>query len=178
MTEERNIYVSSDVSALLKIKESTLRKYCIMLEKVGYEFHKNELGHRGFFNNDVVTLRKLISLKNHPDMTLERACDAVMVWIKEEKVTEHDISETVVQDQHDERYNKLLEEFQQFKDQQFEFNKQLISKLEKQNEYINNRLEERDRKLMQEIRENLETRKMIAAAEEPKKGFWGKLFGR
>lgn len=51
------IYSSKDVAAILKIQESTLRKYCIMLEEVGYKFHKNELGHRGFLNDDVVALK-------------------------------------------------------------------------------------------------------------------------
>ena len=46
----RSLYSSSDVATLLKIQESTLRKYCIMFEKAGYKFHKNENSHRGFFD--------------------------------------------------------------------------------------------------------------------------------
>ncbi|MED1046120.1 hypothetical protein P4T54_16845 [Bacillus mycoides] len=51
----QSIYVSKDVA--------------IMLEEQGYHFHKNEHGHRGFMDNDVITLRKLIEIKSHPDMT-------------------------------------------------------------------------------------------------------------
>lgn len=74
----QSIYVSKDVATMLKIQESTLRKYCIMLEEQGYHFHKNEHGHRGFMDNDVITLRKLIEIKSHPDMTLKQACEAIM----------------------------------------------------------------------------------------------------
>lgn len=49
-----------------------------MLEEHGYHFHKNEHGHRGFMDNDVITLRKLIEIKSHPDMTLKQACEAIM----------------------------------------------------------------------------------------------------
>ena len=35
----QSIYVSKDVAIMLKIQESTLRKYCIMLEEQGYHFH-------------------------------------------------------------------------------------------------------------------------------------------
>ena len=46
-----------------------------------------------------------------------------------------------------------------------------------QQEYINNRLEERDRKLMKSIREIQETKKEIAGSQEAKKkGFFAKLF--
>lgn len=40
---------------MLKIQESTLRKYGIMLEEQVYQFHKNEHVHRGFMDNDVIT---------------------------------------------------------------------------------------------------------------------------
>ena len=59
----QSVYISKDVATMLKIQESTLRKYCIMLEEQGYHFHKNEHGHRRFMDNDVITLRKLIAIK-------------------------------------------------------------------------------------------------------------------
>ncbi|WP_368904886.1 hypothetical protein [Bacillus wiedmannii] len=80
------IYISKDVATLLKVQESTLRKYCIMLENHGYHFHKNEHGHRRFMDNDVITLRKLIEIKSHPDMTLKQACNAIMTWVKKRYV--------------------------------------------------------------------------------------------
>ncbi len=109
----QSIYVSKDVATMLKIQESTLRKYCIMLEEHGYHFHKNEHGHRGFLDNDVITLRKLIEIKSHPDMTLKQACNAIMTWVKEKDMSEVDTDVITETEQHDERYNELKEMIQQ-----------------------------------------------------------------
>jgi DNA-binding transcriptional MerR regulator len=53
----------------------------------------------------------------------------------------------------------------------------------KQEDYINNKLEERDQKLIQSLRESQETKKLllevqeqIAAAQETKKGFFSRFF--
>ena len=74
------VYGNSDIAGVLQIQESTLRKYCLLLEKSGYEFFKNEHGHRAFFDNDVIVLRKMISLKNDADMTLEDGCCSLEKW--------------------------------------------------------------------------------------------------
>ncbi|MDK8747717.1 DUF3967 domain-containing protein [Streptococcus agalactiae] len=166
---KQSIYNSSDMSTLLKIQESTLRKYCIMLEEAGYKFHKNELGHRGFLHNDVIALKRLIEIKKHPDMTIKQACNAVVTWIKETNVTDRDTDDITTSERHDERYNGLLNEFKEFKVQQEQFNKELINQLQKQQEYIQNSLLERDKNLMKAIRETQETQKLIAAAEEEKR---------
>lgn len=64
--------------------------------------------------------------------------------------------------------------------QQKEFNKALINKLDEQQRYIDERLNKRDETLMQSLRQSLENQKQLAAAkeEENKKGFWNKLFGK
>lgn len=50
-----------------------------------------------------------------------------------------------------------------------EFNKQLIEEFHGQHEYIENRLEERDRLLVESMRQTLEARKEITAAENMEK---------
>ncbi|MGE7885389.1 hypothetical protein [Bacillus sp. NPDC094077] len=72
------VYISKDVATMLKIQESTLGKYCIMLEEQGYHFHKKGHGHRNFMDKDVITLRKLIEMKSHPNITLKQAYNAIM----------------------------------------------------------------------------------------------------
>lgn len=165
------LYKSSDMATMLKIQESTLRKYCIMLEEAGYDFHKNEFGHRAFFNKDVMVLKRFIDTKNHPDMTLKQACNAVILWVKENDVTGRDITVVSDEERYNEGYNALLEEFEKFKTQQEEFNKELLEKLMDQQGYIQNSLLERDKKLMQAIRETQETKKIIATVQE-KKRWW------
>ena len=171
---KQSIYNSGDMAMLLNIQESTLRKYCIMLEEAGYKFHKNELGHRGFLHNDVIALKRLVEIKKHPDMTVKQACNAVVALVQESTVTNHDTTDITTQERHNERYNELLNEFKEFKIQQEQFNKELLSQLQKQQEYIQNSLLERDKNLMQAIRETQETQKLIAAAKEEKlmKKWW------
>ena len=160
------VYGSSDIADVLQIQESTLRKYCLLLEKSGYEFLKNEQGHRAFFDNDVIVLRKMIALKNDTDMTLEEAVKSVMAWRKGTDITVRDTEEK----QYIARYNDLMKEFKSFQEQQMNFNKELIQEVRSQREYIENRLEQRDQLLMQSIRESLEVRKEIAATQ--KKRWW------
>lgn len=167
------VYGNNDIAGVLQIKESTLRKYCVMLEKSGYEFLKNEHGHRAFFDNDVIVLRKMISLKNDADMTLEEAVKAVVAWKNGNDVVVSDTEEKP----YITRYSDLMEEFKTFQEQQLNFNKELIQEIRsqsqeirRQREYIEHRLEERDRLLIESIRTSLEVRKEIAATQ--KKKWW------
>lgn len=169
----QSIYISKDVAMMLKIQESTLRKYCIMLEEHGYKFHKNEHGHRGFLDNDVITLRKLIEIKSHPDMTLKQACNAIMTWVKEKDMSEVDTNVITENEQHDERYSELKEMIQQ----QNELLKKMAKKLDDQQRYIDEKLEKRDQQLMGAIREMQEEERVLletASASQEKKWykFW------
>ncbi|MDC3422861.1 DNA-binding protein, partial [Aquibacillus koreensis] len=78
--ENKVVYDTKQVAELLDVASSTVRKYCDYLEKSGYDFHKNEHGHRGFFDHDVIVFRKLIEYKRA--MSLEKATNAVMAWEK------------------------------------------------------------------------------------------------
>lgn len=158
------VYSSSDIADILKVKESTLRKYCLLLEKSGYDFLKNEHGHRAFFDHDVIVLRKMISLKSGADITLEEAVKSVIAWKNGNDITVNDTEEK--------RYNDLVEEFKMLQEQQINFNKELIQQIRNQQEYIEYRLEQRDRLLIQTIRETLEVRKEITAAKKKWWHFW------
>lgn len=48
------------------------------------------------------------------------------------------------------------------------FNRQLLLQLDKQQDYITSSLEERDRKLMESLRQTLETKQQIASAQSKK----------
>jgi len=164
----QSVYISKDVATMLKIQESTLRKYCIMLEEHGYHFHKNEHGHRGFLDNDVITLRKLIEIKSHPDMTLKQACSAIMTWVKEKDMSVVDTNVITENEQHNEQYNELKEMIQQ----QNDLLKQMAKKLDDQQRYIDERLGKRDQLLMQTIRESQEQKALLETAATNKKPWW------
>jgi hypothetical protein len=52
----------------------------------------------------------------------------------------------------------------------------LIEQLQKQQDYIDNKLEKRDQKLLETIREVQETKSLIESTES--KGFFARLFGK
>ena len=81
-------------------------------------------------------------------MTLEEAVKSVVAWKKGNDIT--------VSDTEEKRYNALIKEFKMFQEQQIHFNQKLLQEIRSQRTYIEHRLEERDRLLIQSIRETLE----------------------
>ena len=162
------VYGTKDVADMLGVQESTVRKYASLLEDFGYSYLKNEHGHRAFFDRDLIVLRKMLSLKNDADMTLEEAVKSVVAWNKGSDIAVSDTEEKP----YSVRYSDLVEEFKAFQQQQMEFNKELIQEIRHQREYIENRLEERDRLLLESMRQTLETRKELATADKKWWEFW------
>lgn len=180
MTLERDkVYSPTDIQELLGIDSSTLRKYAILLEKHGYHFLKNDRRHRGYFDKDIITLRKLLEFSKQPDMTLERSAKAVMTWVSEEDITVTVPTEVPLQPT-DERYNDMVERLirlEEHNKRQEAFNQELLHQLQKQQQYIQESLERRDKTLMETVREMQETKRLTAATEE-KKSWIAKLLGK
>lgn len=73
--------------------------------------------------------------------------------------------------------SEVLIQLQKDMNEQKNFNQSLLETLQKQQEYITIKLEERDRRLIESIREMQEVKKEIASSEEKKKkGFFTRLF--
>lgn len=156
------IYDTEMVSNILGVQSSTIRKYCALMQKFGYEFNKNNVGHRIFYSKDIAIIKEIVELKNSGSLTLTDAVQAIL---------NSDIADiTDIEPISNQSNEKLLKQFEEFKNQQMEFNKKLLEQLEKQDEYIKNSINERDQKLLAAIRESMETRKQIA--EEAKKSKW------
>lgn len=90
-------HAPEDISAILKIKPSTLRKYSLLLEQSGYAFKKNAHGHRWFDDTDIAALRKFITFKDSGGMTLEESASAVFLWSKGGDVAEQDTAHEATQ---------------------------------------------------------------------------------
>ncbi|WP_087973219.1 MerR family transcriptional regulator [Oceanobacillus rekensis] len=188
------IYNPADIAELLGVKESTLRKYSILLENAGYQFKRNNQNQRWYNDNDVIALQKLVTLKNNGDMSLKECAEAVCLWARGNDVTQ----ELTVTDNDTERYNndfmelkemvqkqnELLESHNKYQKMQMKLIKDLVQRLDQQESHMEIRLKERDKLLMQTISERLETQKQIAAAkeaeteEQQKQGFFIRLFKR
>jgi len=160
------IYNSKDLARNLEVQESTLRKYCLLLEEEGYKFHKNEHGHRGFLDSDIIVIRKILELKNESDITLKQATKSVIAW-RNGNVVADSVTD---KERYIMRYDELSKEFKAFREQQDKFNRELLSQLERQQEYINNKLEERDKNLMIAMKESMETQKLLAYNKQ--KSWW------
>jgi len=169
------VYSPSEISDALQIKESTLRKYCLLLEERGYEFTKNARGQRFYYDSDVITLRKFVTLKDN-GMTLEESAEGVVLWHKGNDSEETSIAPISTDMQNVmERYVSDMTEMKGMIHKQNEIIMNLSDKIDKQQEYINTNLAERDQKLMKALEDNIETQKQIASENE-KKGFWKRLF--
>ncbi|MED4008915.1 DUF3967 domain-containing protein [Priestia aryabhattai] len=169
--KQQKVYTAREVATLLAIQNTTVRKYSQLLEKEGYHIHKNELGHRGFFDKDVMVLRKIRELVKHPDMSLYQAINAVISTVGEDDVSDRDTEELVTY-QGTQRYEQLLKQFEDFKEEQMKFNQELLKQIQQRDEYISKKLENRDRELLDAVKGMQETQKLIAASEEKKKKWW------
>ena len=156
------MYDTEMVSKVLGVQSSTIRKYCALMQKYGYEFNKNSVGHRVFYKKDILIIKEIVELKNSGSLTLTDAVQTILNL---------DIADiTDIESMPSLSYEKLLKEFEEFKNQQMDFNKKLLEQLEKQDDYIKNSINEGDLKLIAAIKESIETRKQIA--EEKRKSWW------
>lgn len=174
------IYSPKDMTDILNIGDSTLRKWCIALEEQGYCFSRTENNKRLFTDNDLIVLKHFRQLVQVQNMNINNASILIATKYKDIKGTSFQ-SENSKNDNRslNTDFSRLFGEIEHLK----ELNKQLLLRINEQNEYIFNRLNnmedritKRDERLMQVLRETQETQKLIAAATEKKKGFWKKLF--
>lgn len=166
------VYSPAEVAKQLSCQVSTLRKYSILLENAGIKFNRNSQNQRWYSDNDIMTLRKFVTLKNNGDMDLKECANAVFLWINGNEVTQP-LTEI---DNATERSNSDITELKNMVHKQNELIGELSTRLDKQQEYINKRLNKHDDLLMQSLNESLETKKQIAAAVEKSKWwqFWKK----
>lgn len=76
----------AEVSKLLGISSSTLRKYCLLLEQHGIEFKRNANNSRTYNEEGVMALQKLITLIGSGDMSVEQAATVVGVGVQTDEM--------------------------------------------------------------------------------------------
>lgn len=170
------IYKPSDIMKKFDLKESLYKKYIAALEKEGYAFQKNQQGHRFFTTEDIEVLENFLELIRYDGMTIESVAKKIGEMKRHDGITiqkseSHDVMTlvekavtTALQAQEKELTSKFETQFQETQ----EFMKR-----------IETRTAERDKLLMQSIRESQETKKLllevkeqIAAANEKKNTWW------
>ncbi|MED3813406.1 DUF3967 domain-containing protein [Priestia megaterium] len=188
MDKTDKAYTPKEVNSLLDVSESTARKWCISLEKKGYMFIRNDRNQRLFTEHDLIALKKFQALLKETNMPMDNAADVIISRFG--KGTFEDRTLSVPEDSSGERRSlerseetikRLMEHIQiqeEYMKRQDEFNQNLLKRLDQQEKYMLSRLEERDRSLTDSLREMQQTQKLIAAAQEEKKGFLYRLFGK
>jgi DNA-binding transcriptional MerR regulator len=163
-------YFAKDVSLQLDMNPSTLRRWCIELEKAGYTFTRNEHNQRIFYERDFNAFRKLKELLSK-NLSMENAVSAVvsMDQVLSQTPTVHQnndgefrLSKRDLQEIIQEEVRKAIQEERESMLQAFE-------------RKMNDATEKRDHQLLTAIREIQETRLLLAATQEKKKRwfeFW------
>jgi DNA-binding transcriptional MerR regulator len=161
-------YFAKDVASDLQITTSTLRRWSIELEKIGYTFKRNEKEQRIYFERDFKAFRELKKLLSN-SVAFTDAIKAVVSMDLEGKnaqltpsVFDDNIrlSKRELTDLIHDTVKKAVEEEREVMFKAFEHK-------------MNNIIEQRDRQLTHEIRQSIEDRRLeIAAATQEKKIWW------
>lgn len=149
-------YWNHEVAQRLNMGKSTLRRWCLELEKQGYVFSKGEQDSRAFLEQDVLILEKMKQLQSQ-GKKLEDAIKQILSEHERVLLTPQSAPRSLDIDLKMEREQlkkELLEEMKQ----------ELLSREQR----IFQRLEERDQVLVQHIREIQETKKLMAATQQKK----------
>lgn len=172
------IYIKiDDVAKGIGVSASTIKKYYLLFEGMGYMFKRNQQGQLMFTEQDVRMFQELIKVKNKPGIKLSEAAKKVISSITDiTVVTEEDITDItditpVVEGL--KSLKELMEQQQEMiKNQQLQIN-QLIFQNEQNQLLIESKESERDKLLMQNLRETQELKKLIL---ESNLSWWKKLF--
>lgn len=172
-------FFSKDVALKLDINASTLRQWCLAMEKEGYEFHRNDKEQRIFYERDI---NLLFELKNLIEKTRNRD-DAIKTIVSRHKSVEN--AEKMLSVNENERDNITVSK----SDLEELIQKSVEKAIEKEREVmfqalemkLSDTIEQRDRYLIHQLNESMEQKRLeIAAAQEDerKKGFFARLFGK
>jgi DNA-binding transcriptional MerR regulator len=74
-----NAYSTKQAVDNLGISTSTLRKWCLLLEKEKHTFNRNENNNRIFYDTDLLALRHIKKLTQEEGRTLENAAKDVSI---------------------------------------------------------------------------------------------------
>lgn len=181
---------AKEAASVLGIQNSTLRKYSQMLEKSGYRIHKNELGHRGFFPKDIAIIKRIVETAKSDDMTLDMAITSVISTVGGSQKSDSDTTEIAespyitkgdfeaYQRKQMELQKAMYDEFKSSGEKQSELIKDLVKRLERQEEF-NKRIEAQKEEKQQLLeRQEVEKEVAVSADMSKKKSWWQKILGK
>lgn len=169
-------YWSNEVATILNIGDSTLRKWCLQLERCGVKFLRDENGRRAFNEGDILLLREMQGFLDRK-MTME---DAAQAAIAKQKRIQVEVPGTLPVPQQEQRPEmRSFEEAIERAATQF-WERAQAEMEQRIRQQVREEMQEQFDRFKQDLQERLvQSVKEIAAAEtNNKKGFFGRLFRR
>lgn len=180
-SEFEKAYSSSEVSGVLQIASSTLRKWCLILEDHGYAFIRDDQDRRLFTDSDVIALTAFKDLTQGKSVGLNSAASVVVSKYSSRGAPQNVTTlDTRLYPRHDTRYDdlfSLVHDLKKDNELQKEFNKSLLERFEQQKSYIETSLKNRDELLISSLRKELDMVKRVTAEKE-KRGLLRRLLRR
>lgn len=138
---------------------------------------KNEAGYNLFDEEAIEVLKEIKQLHRQQNYSIKQinhyfSTGGEAYHLIPEKKAEEILTEEM------QEMRKQIEELQENSKKQAEFNEQLVKRLDKQQEYIKNSLEERDKNLLETMDEIKKSKQEPQEEEKQKKGFFSWLFGK
>lgn len=173
MENQEKAYWISEVAELTGMNINTIRKYCLLLEANGYDIARDEQDKRYFKMRDIVAIQEVTRIKKAEKLTIEQACKFVAeIYNQPTQTNTTSIMHSITHNDHNADQNLVVQEFQtqldtitKRLDDMIQFNQTLAQQLEKRDKEHFKRIDE----LMSA---QLETRRMLAAAQEQPKKKW------
>ncbi len=182
-----NAITPSQASKKLEIQPSTLRKYSLLLQENGVQFERNANDSRIYTNEDVVTLQKMITLIKTDGVSVKDAAfaasrlhigesDGVTSNVTDNAMERHNDDMTLalvaeikgLKDKIDEQ-QQTIEGFRQSQEQRDAYFVEILEDLNGQIKQLNEQ---------QALPEPEPEPQNIVPVEEPKKGFFSRIFGK
>jgi hypothetical protein len=163
LEQTEKAYWNHEIAKVLGIGESTLRKWCIELERNGYEFVKGAKDSRAFLEHDLQALTYFKQLTKNEKIAQEKAAQLVVEKYSRSRASERTLPVPYENPRSFERFEETINQLLESSKRQEEFNEALLQKLEQQEYYIKETLEKRDKLLLESIRSAQE---QIASTKE------------
>ncbi|WJE74195.1 MerR family transcriptional regulator (plasmid) [Bacillus mycoides] len=166
---------AKEVALHLDINVNTLRRWSIELEKHGYKFERNDKNNRLYYERDILVLSDMQRMIEKTQ-SLEIAGKSVVASFNERKNAEKTIAIITNKDENSDKISFTKDELEEYTKRIIEETSQRTSEMVLQK--FNDTLEQRDRQLVQGIRQTMEDKRLEIAMTEQKESFWSKWFGK
>jgi hypothetical protein len=167
-------YSHKEMYTTLNIGDSTLRKWCIALEKNGYKFLRNEQDNRVYVEGDLVVLRHFYQLVKIHKTNLENAAKLIVARFGGGAF---EVGTGIVPVENDDQVTfskdglkELIQEA--VREEREEFKKLINQEREALLMKMNDTVEMQSRVLMKAVRDQQEETQKELAAEKEKKKWW------